>query len=70
MSVSADSPKMVDCKVKGLLDRLTMEEFDSISRQIIDWVNRSENESDGRTLIQVTRLVVDKATDELRRDRV
>jgi translation initiation factor 4G len=64
MTVSADSPKMVDRKVKGLLDRLTMEEFDSISDQIIDLVDRSENESDGRTLIQVTRLAVDKATDE------
>ncbi|KAG0708593.1 hypothetical protein DFH29DRAFT_987076 [Suillus ampliporus] len=60
----ADSPEMVDRKVKGLLNKLTMERFDSISDQIIHWANKSVNEKDGRTLIQVIRLVFEKATDE------
>jgi len=60
----ADSPEMVDRKVKSLLNRLTMERFDSISDQIILWANKSVNEKDGRTLIQVIRLVFEKATDE------
>ncbi|KAI6120363.1 hypothetical protein EV401DRAFT_2089060 [Pisolithus croceorrhizus] len=60
----ADSPEVVDRKVKGLLNKLTMEKFDSISDQIIAWANKSENEKDGRTLIQVIRLVFEKATDE------
>ncbi|PBK86886.1 ARM repeat-containing protein, partial [Armillaria gallica] len=38
--------------------------FDSISDQIIAWANKSEKEKDGRTLIQVTRLVFEKATNE------
>ncbi|OBZ78219.1 hypothetical protein A0H81_01906 [Grifola frondosa] len=41
-----------------------MERFDSISDQIITWANRSEKEKDGQTLIQVIRLVFEKATDE------
>lgn len=59
-----DSPDLVDRKVKGLLNKLTMEKFDSISDQIIAWANKSEKEKDGRTLIQVIRLVFEKATDE------
>jgi len=41
-----------------------MERFDSISDQIIAWANKSEREKDGRTLIQVIKLVFEKATDE------
>jgi translation initiation factor 4G len=59
----ADSPELVDRKVRSLLNKLSMEKFDSISDQIITWANKSENEKDGRTLIQVIRLVFDKATD-------
>jgi len=64
IQTDADSPEMVDRKVKGLLNKLTMEKFDSISDQIISWANKSEKEKDGRTLIQVIRLVFEKATDE------
>lgn len=63
-AVDPDSPEIVDRKVKGLLNKLTMEKFDSISDQIITWANKSEKEKDGRTLIQVIRLVFEKATDE------
>ncbi|KAJ7270036.1 armadillo-type protein [Mycena haematopus] len=63
-AVDPDSPELVDRKVKGLLNKLTMEKFDSISDQIIEWANKSEKEKDGRTLIQVIRLVFEKATDE------
>ncbi|KAG1846582.1 armadillo-type protein [Suillus subalutaceus] len=59
-----DSPELVDRKVKGLLNKLTMEKFETISDQIIHWANKSVNEKDGRTLIQVIRLVFEKATDE------
>jgi translation initiation factor 4G len=62
--VDSDSPDIVDRKVKALLNKLTMEKFDSISDQIIAWANKSEKEKDGRTLIQVIRLVFEKATDE------
>ena len=62
--VDGDSPEVVERKVKALLNKLTMERFDSISDQIIAWANKSEKEKDGRTLIQVIKLVFEKATDE------
>lgn len=62
--VDPDSPEIVDRKVKGLLNKLTTETFDSISDQIIEWANKSEKETDGRTLGQVIRLVFEHATDE------
>ncbi|KAJ1025192.1 hypothetical protein NDA16_002697 [Ustilago loliicola] len=63
-SVKADSPEMVQRKVKGLLNKLTLEKFDSISDQILEWANKSVSEDDGRTLRQVIQLIFEKATDE------
>ncbi|TFY72156.1 hypothetical protein EVG20_g841 [Dentipellis fragilis] len=60
--VDRDSPEIVDRKVKALLNKLTVEYFESISDQIIAWANKSEKERDGRTLILVIRLVFEKAT--------
>ncbi|KIK43078.1 hypothetical protein CY34DRAFT_738374 [Suillus luteus UH-Slu-Lm8-n1] len=60
-----DSPELVDRKVKALLNKLTMENFETISDQIIHWANKSVNEKDGWTLIQVIRLVFEKAIDEV-----
>ncbi|KAI0629420.1 armadillo-type protein [Trametes polyzona] len=54
---------VVDCKVRGLLNRLTVDRFDSISDQIIAWANTSEKERDGLTLALVIRLVFRVATD-------
>ncbi|KAK0454510.1 armadillo-type protein, partial [Armillaria borealis] len=59
-----DSPDVVDRKVKDLLNKLTMKKFDSMSDEIIAWANKSKKEKDGQTLIQVIRLVFEKATDE------
>jgi translation initiation factor 4G len=61
---TADSPEVVERKVKALLNKLTMERFESISDQVIAWANKSEKENDGHTLILVIRLVFEKATDE------
>ncbi|KAF8601659.1 ARM repeat-containing protein [Ceratobasidium sp. AG-I] len=41
-----------------------MDRFDSISDQIIEYANKSENEKDGATLMQVIKLVFEKAKDE------
>jgi translation initiation factor 4G len=60
-----NSPELIDHKVETLLDKLTMEKFDSIAEQILEWANRSVNGVDGRTLTQVVRLVFEKATDEV-----
>ncbi|OBZ69587.1 Eukaryotic translation initiation factor 4 gamma [Grifola frondosa] len=62
--------EVVDRKVRGLLNKLTMESFDSISDQIIALANGSEKERDGRTLIQVIRVVFEQAADEAMRSEM
>jgi MIF4G domain len=62
--VEGDAPEMVERKVKALVNKLSMERFDSISDQIIAWANKLEREKDGRTLIQVIKLVLEQASDE------
>ena len=64
IQVDQESPELVERKVKDLLNELTPENFVSISDQIIVWANKSEKEKDGHTLIQIIRLVFEKATDE------
>jgi translation initiation factor 4G len=66
MSANAglDSPEVVDRNVGALLEKLTTENFDSISSEIIQWANGSENQKDGRTLLQIVRLVFENATRE------
>ena len=63
-TVDENSIVYVDLRIKSLLDELTLEKFESISKLILEWANRSVNETDGRTLIIVTRRVFEKATDE------
>jgi translation initiation factor 4G len=62
--LEVDSPETAEREINALLDKLTMDEFDSISDQIIEWANRSVDEKDRRTLIQVIRLVFEKAVDK------
>ncbi|CAB4483243.1 unnamed protein product [Rhizophagus irregularis] len=54
----------VQRKVKALLNKLTLEKFDSISDQIIDFANKSRDERDGRILREVIRLIFEKSCDE------
>ena len=62
--VHPDSPEYVDRKVKGLLNKLTIQNFESISDQILARANKSEMERDGRTLRQVTKLIFEHAIDD------
>ncbi|KEY77247.1 eukaryotic translation initiation factor subunit eIF 4F [Aspergillus fumigatus] len=57
-------PDMVQRKVKAALNKMTPENFDRISGQILEIVSQSKDESDGRTLRQVIQLTFEKATDE------
>ncbi|KAH9834092.1 armadillo-type protein [Rhodofomes roseus] len=61
------SHEVVDYVIRALLNELTIERFDPIADQIIAWANESENEHDGRTLIEVIRLVYEQATNDLTR---
>ncbi|KAI5982502.1 ARM repeat-containing protein [Pisolithus orientalis] len=62
MSVNRWVPSSV--QRQGAIDEDTPEDFDPFSDQIIAWANESENEKDGRTLIQIIRLVYEKAIDD------
>lgn len=66
LQAQLDSSEMVEQKIMVLLDKLTDESFDSISDQIIDLMNKNVNEKGGWTLIQVSRLVYEKAMGDAR----
>ncbi|KAG0186668.1 hypothetical protein DFQ28_007479 [Apophysomyces sp. BC1034] len=51
-------------KVKALLNKLTLEKFDSISNQIWEYAHQSAKEDDGQSLKTVIQLTFDKACDE------
>lgn len=59
-----------DRKFKALINELTMEDFDSISDQIIARVNKSDSEKNGRTLFQVTNFIFEKAIDDMTRSEM
>lgn len=54
----------VQLKVKGLLNKLTLEKFDIISDQIIEYANKSREEREGRILKEVVRLIFEHLCDE------
>jgi translation initiation factor 4G len=58
------NPEMVQRKVKAALNKMTPENFDRISDQILTIAAQSKNETDGRTLRQVIQLTFEKACDE------
>ncbi|KAF9392094.1 hypothetical protein BGX21_011096 [Mortierella sp. AD011] len=51
-------------KVKGLLNKLTLERFDSISDKVVEIANLSSKEKDGATLKHCIQIIFEKATDE------
>ncbi|KAI8341213.1 hypothetical protein BC941DRAFT_510423 [Chlamydoabsidia padenii] len=51
-------------KVKSLLNKLTLEKFDSISDQIWSYAHQSAKEKDGESIRTVIQLIFDKACDE------
>ena len=58
------APDVVQRKVKSNLNKMTPNNFDKISFQILDIAGQSKDETDGRTLRQVIQLTFEKATDE------
>ncbi|KAI6115916.1 hypothetical protein F5141DRAFT_1212515 [Pisolithus sp. B1] len=69
-ATDVDTPKVVDHKVRSLLSECTVENFDSVSDQIVVWVNKLENKKDGKTLAQITKLVFEKAIDEANQSEI
>lgn len=58
------APDVVQRKVKSNLNKMTPNNFDKITVQILDISTQSKDETDGRTLRQVIQLTFEKATDE------
>lgn len=58
------APDVVQRKVKSNLNKMTPNNFDKITVQILDISAQSKDENDGRTLRQVIQLLFEKATDE------
>ncbi|RCH83080.1 hypothetical protein CU098_001689, partial [Rhizopus stolonifer] len=58
------SQEYITRKVNGLLNKLTLEKFDTIAPQIFDYVRQSAKEEDGQSLHTVMQLVFEKACDE------
>ncbi|KAG0240583.1 hypothetical protein BGX31_001834, partial [Mortierella sp. GBA43] len=67
VAINADEPishEVVSRKVKGLLNKLTLEKFESISDKLVDIANMSAKENDGATLKLCIQIIFEKATDE------
>ena len=58
------SQEIIVRKIKSLLNKLTLEKFDSISNQIWEYARQSEKEDNGQSLRTVIQLIFDKACDE------
>ncbi|KAL8720629.1 MAG: hypothetical protein Q9225_002529 [Loekoesia sp. 1 TL-2023] len=58
------APDVVQRKVKSNLNKMTPNNFEKISDQILAIAAQSKDETDGRTLRQVIQLTFHKATDE------
>lgn len=58
------APDVVQRKVKSNLNKMTPNNFDKISSQILAIAHQSKEETDGRSLRQVIQLTFEKATDE------
>ena len=58
------APDVVQRKVKSNLNKMTPNNFDKISGQILAIAHQSKDETDGRSLRQVIQLTFEKATDE------
>jgi translation initiation factor 4G len=58
------SPTYISRKVKSLLNKLTAEKFDSISDQVLEYVNYSVDEDHPVSMKLVIQLIFEKATDE------
>ncbi|ORX86388.1 ARM repeat-containing protein, partial [Basidiobolus meristosporus CBS 931.73] len=59
-----DAKEVLCRKVNGLLNKLTLEKFESISDKIIELGDKSTEEKNGSSLQTIIQLIFEKATDE------
>ncbi|KAJ1677348.1 hypothetical protein EV182_006360, partial [Spiromyces aspiralis] len=58
------SLESVEHNIKMLLNKLTVDNFEQVSDEIIEWCNKSKTETDGRVLRHIVFVIFNKATDE------
>ncbi|KAJ2747992.1 hypothetical protein GGI20_000079 [Coemansia sp. BCRC 34301] len=58
------SEEVFDRRMRVLLNKLTLDNFDAVSAELLTWGNKSINETDGRVLRHLVMLVYQKAIDE------
>ncbi|KAJ2665379.1 hypothetical protein IWW48_000268 [Coemansia sp. RSA 1200] len=51
-------------RMRSLLNKLTVDNFEPVSDELLEWGNKSANENDGRIVRHLIMLIFDKATDE------
>ncbi|KAJ2752087.1 hypothetical protein GGI19_004058, partial [Coemansia pectinata] len=56
--------EVFDRRMRVLLNKLTLDNFDTVSDELLTWGNKSVNETDGRVLRHLVMLVYQKAIDE------
>ncbi|KAJ2033315.1 hypothetical protein H4S03_005732 [Coemansia sp. S3946] len=56
--------EIFDRRMRVLLNKLTLDNFDTVSDELLMWGNKSVNETDGRVLRHLVMLVYQKAIDE------
>ncbi|KAJ1767600.1 hypothetical protein LPJ74_005277 [Coemansia sp. RSA 1843] len=51
-------------RMRSLLNKLTVDNFEPVSDELLEWGNKSAKESDGRIIRHLIMLIFEKATDE------
>ncbi|KAJ2547250.1 hypothetical protein EV175_005296, partial [Coemansia sp. RSA 1933] len=51
-------------RMRSLLNKLTLDNFEPVSDELLEWGNKSTKETDGRIVRHLIMLIFDKATDE------
>lgn len=64
VTIDIFSPEAVERKMKSLFNKLTERTFESISNQVMQYINRSSEEQEGETMKLVIKLVCDKAVED------
>lgn len=57
---SCSKLECIELSVRPLLNRLTTENFDSVSVELVEWANKSEHETDACTLKHVAELLIER----------
>ncbi|KAJ2849269.1 hypothetical protein GGI22_005564, partial [Coemansia erecta] len=58
------SEEVYNRRMRSLLNKLTLDNFEPVTDELLEWGNKSAKESDGRIVRHLIMLIFEKATDE------